>query len=217
MQCNVWKHFHLYQSTVKSMSFSTLAVIPALFAVSFVPWILWFFYSFKMCFWSKTEQTSKNTLQTMLRAFSILCSSRRTFILVPETLGHLHLQSKIRETRLRSNQMIFFFFFCWKEMFLHNEKHCMYCPRCRHFYKSEFRFHSLLAHFIICIFLLYRLNIFYVNSWPFLPPCEQYWSPQQVMMNNCAPSSPCLRIFCELNAYFLNRNWSPHGLSQCTD
>lgn len=141
--------------------------------------------------------------------------------------GHLfwflrHLDTCIFKARSErhaweATRWFLFFFFCWKEMFLHNEKHCMYCPRCRHFYKSEFRFHSLLAHFIICIFLLYRLNIFYVNSWPFLPPCEQYWSPQQVMMNNCAPSSPCLRIFCELNAYFLNRNWSPHGLSQCTD
>lgn len=136
-----------------------------------------------MCFWSKTEQTSKATLETMRRAFSILGSLRRTFILVSETLGHLHLQSKIFD--MTERQPDDFFFFCWKEMFLH-EKHCICCPRCRHFYKSEFRFHSLLAHFIICIFLLYRLNIFcqlmtFFFLWTVLKPQLSWW------WINCAP------------------------------
>lgn len=162
-----------------------------------------------MCFWSKTEQTSKTTLETVLRAFSILCSLRRTFILVSETLGHLHLRSKICDITEKQPDD---FFFCWKEMFLH-EKHCMYCPRCHHFYKSEFTFHSLLAHFIICIFLLYRLNIFYVNSWLF-----SLWTvlkPPTTDDELTVP--PCLRIFCGLNAYFLSRNWSSHCISQYTD
>lgn len=88
------------------------------------------------------------------------------------------------------------------EMFS-RERRCPSCPRCRHFYKSEFRFHSSLAHFIICIFLLYRLNIFYVNSWlPPPPPVNSIEAPNSWWWINCSPS-PRLRIFCGLNAYFL--------------
>lgn len=164
MQCNVFKHFHLYQSTVKSMSFSTLAVNRALLAVSFVPLNPLVSTHFKCV--SEARQNKPPKLPLKL-CWEHLASCARWG-------GHLfwflrYLDTCIFEARSatwpRNNQMIFFFF-CWKEMFLH-EKHCMYCPRCHHFYKSEFRFHSLLAHFIICIFLLYRLNIFYVNSWLF--------------------------------------------------
>lgn len=210
MQCNVFKHFHLYQSTVKSMSFSTLVVNQALLAVSFVPWTLWFLLILNV--FLKQDRTN-------LQNYPWNCAeSIQHLVLVEEDIYFgfwdtwTPASSKQDLRHHWETTRWFFFFFCWKEMFLH-KKHCMYCPRCHHFYKSEFRFHSLLAHFIICIFLLYRLNIFYVNSWLFF------------LVNSIeAPTTddeltvpPCLRIFCGLNAYFLSQNWSSHCISQYTD
>lgn len=183
MQCNVLNHFHLCQSTVKPMSFSTLAVSRVPFAVYFVPWTLWFLLIFKCVSEARQNKPPKLPLK--------LCGEHLAFW--APWGGHLfwflrHLDTCIFKARsstwLKGNQMIFFFF-CWKEMFLH-EKHCICCPRCRHFYKSEFRFHSLLAHFIICIFLLYRLNIFcqlmtFFFLWTVLKPQLSWW------WINCAP------------------------------
>lgn len=170
------------------------------------------FTHFKCVYEARQNKLPKIPWKLCWERFSILCSLTRTFILVSETLGPPASPAR-SVTWLRSNQTLFFL---WDKTFSH-QKHCMCCPRC-HFYKSEFRSHSSLAHFIICIFLLYRLNIFYVNSW--LPPPTTLWTvlkhPTADDEFNC-PLPPCLRIFCGLNAYFLNRNWSAHCISQYTD
>lgn len=167
MQCNVLNHFHFCQSTVKPVFFNISSKLSAICCLlcSTNPLV---FTHFKCVSEARQNKPPKLPLKLFGEHLAFYAPWG----------GHLfwflrHLDTCIFKARsstwLRSNQMIFFFFFaCWKEMFLH-EKHCTCCPRCRHFYKSEFRFHSLLAHFIICIFLLYRLNIFYVNSWLLFP------------------------------------------------
>lgn len=83
------------------------------------------------------------------------------------------------------------------------------CVVCVVSFINLFRFHSLLAHFIICIFLLYRLNIFYLHVcelitfflWTVLKKTEQLI----IKWINCL--SPLSKGFlCRSIADFLNLN-----------
>lgn len=190
--CNVkFQTLPLTPEYCKISVFSSVSSKQVPFAVSFVPRALWFLLILSVFMKQDKKQTSKkkrNTLETLLRAFSIPCSSTRTFISVSETLGPCPASPARSAMWLKSNQTLLLL---WSETFFTRGKHCTCRPRCRHFYKSEFRSHSSLAHFIICIFLLYRLNIFYVNSWfsPPPPPVNSIEAPNSWWWINC-PSSP---------------------------
>lgn len=137
-----------------------------------------------MCFWSKTEQTSKTTLETA-ESIKHLVLVEDIYFGFWDTWTPASLKQDLRHDR-ETTRWFFFLFFGKRRCFYMRNTVCIVQDVITFInLNSDF---ILLAHFIICIFLLYRLNIFYVNSWLFplwtvlKPPNNWWWI-------NCAPLS----------------------------
>lgn len=170
--CNVKfeKNFHVYQSTVNLGLFQHQQQIQRslLSHCTMSPLVFTHFNVFL-----KQDKTNFQN-----RPYD--CERRFSFVCVKKDINCAFWDARICTFSLQDPQHSWKatkLFFAETRCF-YMRKYCMCCLRGRHFYKSVFRFHSLLVHFIICIFLLYRLNIFCVSAhYSLLTPVKSAEAP----------------------------------------